>query len=290
MLPPPEISVSSESTSLPPIPYSNLTKSAKLHISVDSKSIMFDTDFERAETTEWVRQVSSINFQMLDHRDFITVDGALYIDMLFSMEEPDIDLLGVKKPWREQDRKAFCKRLLLAMSDISSGRAMEMSFLEKIKAFEVAFDLAPNGLSIEKKTCLQLHKLVDNHTFITAAEDKAAYDLLYGKLTEKWKSCYDRSKLFLGRSDVKIPSFAHVQTCSGNVVTGGLVRVRTDIVSGRFVPISKYRGQDPQESQSGHPFSGSLSQKDFIWVFRQIQDLVRLRLRQPWSRAQKLTP
>ena len=202
MLPPPEISVSSESTSLPPIPYSNLTKSAKLHISVDSKSIMFDTDFERAETTEWVRQVSSINFQMLDHRDFITVDGALYIDMLFSMEESDIDLLEVKTPWREQDRKAFCKRLLLAMSDISSGRAMEMSFLEKIKAFEVAFDLAPNGLSIEKKTCLQLHKLVDNHTFITAAEDKAAYGLLYGKLTEKWKSCYDRSKLFLERSDI----------------------------------------------------------------------------------------
>ena len=42
---------------------------------------------------------SRVSFQLLDHRDFITPDGALYIDMLFSTEDPVLDPVGNKIPW-----------------------------------------------------------------------------------------------------------------------------------------------------------------------------------------------
>ena len=67
---------------------------------------------------------SSVSFQLLDHRDFITPDGALYIDMLFSTEDPVLD-------------PVFCKRFLQSVSDILSRRAMKMSFIEKLRNFEV---------------------------------------------------------------------------------------------------------------------------------------------------------
>ena len=63
---------------------------SKLHISVDSKCIMFQDDFQRQEALEWVRQVLSSNFRLMNHLDFITVDGFTFIDLLISCERPDI--------------------------------------------------------------------------------------------------------------------------------------------------------------------------------------------------------
>ena len=66
-----------------------------------------------------------------------------------------------------------------------------MSFTEKIKNFEVAFDLSPKGLSVGKGTRMNLRKMVDHHTFNSPVEDKTAYNVLYGQLSEKWKGFYD---------------------------------------------------------------------------------------------------
>ena len=71
---------------------------------------------------------------------------ALHIDMLFSTKDPVINPIGNLTPQREQDRKVFCQRLLQSLSDILSGRAIEMSFIEKVKNIKVAYDLSPEGL------------------------------------------------------------------------------------------------------------------------------------------------
>ena len=55
---------------------------------------------------------------------------------------------------------------------------------------------------MEKTTCMNLRKMVDNHTFITPLENKMGYDVLYGKLSETWEGCNDRSILRLNSSDL----------------------------------------------------------------------------------------
>ena len=66
------------------------------------------------------------------------------------------------------------------------------------------------GIVWEKTTCMNLRKMVDNHTVISPVEDKMGYDVLHGKLSETWKGCYDRSILRLNNSCNLIPYYMYI--------------------------------------------------------------------------------
>ena len=63
---------------------------------------------------------------------------------------------------------------------------------------------------MEKTTCMNLRKMVDNHTIISPLEDKMGYDMLNGKLSETFKGCYDRSILRLNHSCNLIPYYMYM--------------------------------------------------------------------------------
>ena len=197
----PESTSSVASTSVLVLPSSDATSNQSLptpipraadqvlSINLDTKLLTLSEYSTHGEVLNWVSQCSHPRFNGLNHLNFITLGGKRWVDMKVSTSTTLPRNSEGVVDWQSFDRDIFCKSLLAAVSDVSSGLVLDKNLTEKVKAFSVDFDLQKQ--SVEDRTCFALLTLESEFPFATSTEQAACYALLVKKLPDRWKTLYE---------------------------------------------------------------------------------------------------
>ena len=93
------------------------------------------------DVRRWVEQVKSPIFKFMNHMDYMTSVGKLWILNKFEASSAIMHDGSGSTNWESFNVDQFCVALLGVMSDVSTGNARAMSYPERIKLFRLEFDI-----------------------------------------------------------------------------------------------------------------------------------------------------
>ena len=163
-------------------------------INVDSKYLILSEMATIDEVRVWVEQVKSPTFKFLNHMDYITSVGKLWIRNKFEASSAIMHDGSGSTNWESFNVDQFCVALLGVMSDVSTGNARAMSYPERIKGFRLEFCI--EFVKTEDANFIALRQVDNNNG--NKADQKECYNLLVKKLTDRFKEQYRSPPLLHG--------------------------------------------------------------------------------------------
>jgi hypothetical protein len=149
---------------------------------------MFKATFTSALVKQWTHKVLSPDFN-IPFLECILPDAYVIIELRINMYDIALSVVLPSFSWKSLCKEDFCKKILLAYSDVMVGSALDSSLTAQINNLFLAFSMQDQ--QVEFATAVSLCRLEAEFPLITAKEQLEAVSLLLLKLPDKpvsWRS------------------------------------------------------------------------------------------------------